>query len=123
MVLPGRRNGACPIEQPAVRNAALALHRAWGILPGRKVAHALIGQAQCAGLCGQTRAYGKGRTAEPTAHTRLCEACVMTLVAGGSSGGVLKFFLDHVPAANRARRRRAYRAWVQCVLNNRVEVC
>jgi hypothetical protein len=81
----------------------------WGILPGRRVSHALLtAEGKLHGICDQTSLYRDEEILEPTSTTRRCEQCLITLIST-KRVGMHKFMVGHVPADVRQERRRCWR--------------
>ena len=96
------------------RFPSLAEHD-WRVIPGRKVAHAMVGsEYSMGGVCGFTSRYAADALTIGASH--LCELCVLRLVTGVNAAAE-KFFCGHVSAATRARRRRS---WRQAIATTRI---
>lgn len=82
----------------------------WYVLPGRKVAHAIVTNKH-QGICGQTSEYPLDRLLEASKHTRRCESCLITIVSGVSASSA-KFFQGYVPSSVRVQRRKAWKVYL-----------
>lgn len=84
----------------------------WGRLSGRRVAH-LVVRPSGVSRCGLTA----GPLSTPGGlDTVLCNQCLMAELSGG--WGAYKFFVGFVPAAVKAKRRAAWRAFLAEVRSN-----
>ena len=85
----------------------------WMVIPGRKVAHAfrpLSGTKRMHATCGQCAMYPEDHLTAAFPNAVRCQMCEITL-ATNMYCMVSKFFMDHVPASERAIRRKKWRAF------------